>query len=216
MLMQYWPVGHWMFSWTRVCLRVPSMAAVSILGWFPQSAQYMVLKGNTELEHTITKHTTAEKKNMTEIIYFIWLLLWRHRQRAQHSLLPSLWIHYDGIRLVYHARYEGLAMLAWHLSHFDYISTRVGPVQVTSHPVHRYTTRHLQLFDLDTSREAIIACPCNCMCLTSIWPALPAGWWSCRHSEHWKRRRTRTWTVLEVHRRRCGPCASWSRRCGRS
>lgn len=34
-----------MFSWTRVCLRVPSMAAVSILGWLPQSAQYMVLKG---------------------------------------------------------------------------------------------------------------------------------------------------------------------------
>lgn len=37
------PVGHCRFSCTSVCLRVPSMAAVSILGWFPQSAQYMVL-----------------------------------------------------------------------------------------------------------------------------------------------------------------------------
>lgn len=36
------------------------MAAVSILGWFPQSAQYMVLRGNTELEHTFKTQTTAE------------------------------------------------------------------------------------------------------------------------------------------------------------
>lgn len=59
---QDWPVGHWMFSWTRVCLRVPSMAAVSILGWFPQSAQYMVLKGNTGLEKRIKKHLQQQKK----------------------------------------------------------------------------------------------------------------------------------------------------------
>lgn len=77
-----------------------------------------------------------------------------HCQRAWVSLLPSLWINYNGVRLVNHARDEGLAMLAWHLSHFDDISTRVGPVQVTSHPIHCYTTRHLQLFDLVTSREA--------------------------------------------------------------
>lgn len=44
------------------------MAAVSILGWFPQSAQYMVLKRNTELEHTFTKHTTAEQ---TRILFSI-------------------------------------------------------------------------------------------------------------------------------------------------
>lgn len=43
------PVGHWMFSWTRVCLRVPSMAAVSIFGWLPQSVQYMVLRYETKI-----------------------------------------------------------------------------------------------------------------------------------------------------------------------
>lgn len=79
-----------------------------------------------------------------------------HSQRAQHCFLPSLWIHYDGIRLVYHARDEGLAMLARHLSHFNDIPTRVGPVQVPSYPVHRYTTRHLQLFDLYMRTESFL------------------------------------------------------------
>lgn len=37
------PVGHWMLSCTSVSRSVPSIAAVSILGWFPQSDQYMVL-----------------------------------------------------------------------------------------------------------------------------------------------------------------------------
>lgn len=134
-----------MFLWTRVCLRVPSIAAVSILGWFPQSAQYMVLKGKTELEHTTRKHNRAY---MT--------------QRAQHSFLPSLWIQCDGVGLVNHARDEGLAMLAGHLSHFNNISTRVGPVQVSSHPVHRYTPRHLQLFDLDMRTEEFTWRSCAC------------------------------------------------------
>lgn len=38
------PVGHWMLSCTSVSRSVPSIAAVSILGWFPQSDQYMVLE----------------------------------------------------------------------------------------------------------------------------------------------------------------------------
>lgn len=46
-------------------------------------------------------------------------------------------------------------MLAGHLSHFNDISTRVSPVQVSSHPVHRNTTRHFQLFDLDMSRQGV-------------------------------------------------------------
>lgn len=71
------------------------MAAVSILGWFPQSAQYMVLKGNAGLEKRIKKLKAAEKAK-GETIYVI---------------LPSLRIHYDGVRLVDHARDEGLAVL---------------------------------------------------------------------------------------------------------
>lgn len=92
---QYLPVGHWMFSWTSVCLRVPSMAAVSILGWLPQSAQYMVLIKNPESEHICAKYKTTEKEILKRMIH-----------------LPSLWIHYNGIRLVYHAVDEGLGMLA--------------------------------------------------------------------------------------------------------
>lgn len=79
-------------------------------------------------------------------------------------LLPSLRIHYNGVRLVYHAGDESLAMLAGHLSHFDYISTRVSPVQITSHPVHRYTPRHLQLFDLNMGRMVFTGYSCVSVC----------------------------------------------------
>lgn len=63
-------------------------------------------------------------------------------------LLPSLWINHNGVRLVYHARDECLAVLTGHLSHFNDIPARIGPVQVSSHPVHSDTPRHLQLLDL--------------------------------------------------------------------
>lgn len=106
------------------------MAAVSILGWFPQSAQYMVLKG---------KNSTI----INEDIY-------GNFAKPQQAVSPALWIYYNGVGLVYHSRDEGLAVLAGHLSHFNNVSTRVGPVQVTSHPVHSYATRHLQFLNLDT------------------------------------------------------------------
>lgn len=53
-------------------------------------------------------------------------------------------------------------MLPRHLSHLDYISTRVRPVKVASDPVHCDTTGHLQLLDLDTgaaaSRAHVVLC----------------------------------------------------------
>lgn len=68
--------------------------------------------------------------------------------KPQQAVSPSVWIYYDGVGLVDHSRDEGLAVLAGHLSHFDNVSTGVSPVQVTSHPIHSYATRHLQLLKL--------------------------------------------------------------------
>lgn len=130
-----------MFSWTRVCLSVPSMAAVSILGWFPQSAQYMVLR---QSKHFFLKLDNNLQKSQDRN-HLLYMLHNRH-------LLPSLWIHHNGVRLVYHARDECLAVLAGHLSHFDDIPTRISPVKVSGHPVHGDTPRHLQLHDLRRRR----------------------------------------------------------------
>lgn len=116
------------------------MAAVSIFGWFPQSAQYMVLKGNAELHDEQRQEASSAEPRLSSALLLV-------------VVLPSLWIHHDGVRLVYHARDQGLAVLAGYLGHLDDIPARVGPVQVPSHPVHGDSSRHLQLFDLDKERR---------------------------------------------------------------
>lgn len=62
---------------------------------------------------------------------------------------PSLWIHHDGVRFIDHARDEGFAMASSaQLRHLDDVSARVGPVQVSCHPVHSDATGHLQIGNL--------------------------------------------------------------------
>lgn len=124
------PVGHWMFSSTTVSLMVPSIAAVSILGWFPQSAQYILLMNRAE-DHC----------------FHHCYLYWAPCFLPAHS--PSLWVDHDGVRLVDHAGDERLSvMFSAELGHLDDVSTGIGPVQVSCHPVHCDPTRHLQIRNL--------------------------------------------------------------------
>lgn len=92
------PVGHWMSSSTSVSLIVPSIAAVSILGWFPQSAQYILLMrewGNICLITAVTA-----MKSLVQVMGF---------SAQNHS--PSLRVDYNGIRLINHARDESFPVV---------------------------------------------------------------------------------------------------------
>lgn len=114
---------------------VPSIAAVSILGWFPQSAQYIRLMSRVGL-------VPLDRKR----IYLA--------PRSPQSRSPSLRVDHDGVGLVNHAGDEGLAVMRpADLSHLDHVSTGVGPVQVSCHPVHSDPARHLQIRNLNASSK---------------------------------------------------------------
>lgn len=66
---------------------------------------------------------------------------------------PPHGIHHDGVRLVDHSRDQSFPMKSVHLSDFDDITTRISPVQVSSHPINRNTTRHFQIRDLKRARN---------------------------------------------------------------
>lgn len=114
---------------------VPSIAAVSILGWFPQSAQYIRLMNRAE---SLSLHRCYHKW-----IYFA----------PPQSRSPSLRVDHDCVRLVNHAGDESFpVMRPADMGHLDDVSTGVGPVQVSCHPVHSDPTRHLQIRNLNTKK----------------------------------------------------------------
>lgn len=114
---------------------VPSIAAVSILGWFPQSAQYILLINGAE-DHCFHHRC----------LYFALCFLQPHS--------PSLRVDHDCVRLVNHAGDESLSvMCSADLGNLDDVSAGIGPVQVSCHPVHSDPARHLQIRNLTTVKK---------------------------------------------------------------
>ena len=139
------PVGHWMFSSTRVSLMVPSIAAVSILGWLPQSAQYIFLKNE---EGTLHLSLLLALLNLSLHSCSCFPPPFHRPPLVSHS--PSLGVNYNGVWLINHAGNQGFAVVSTtYLGHLDDISTGVSPVQVPCHPVHSDAPRHLQIWNLN-------------------------------------------------------------------
>ena len=203
-----------MFSCTSVCLRVPSMAAVSILGWFPQSAQYMVLRRNT---HSSTLHTRyIETKQWWQ--WHVSCVCGTEPGAASHPLCGSSTMAY-GSSIMPEMRVLQFCPDIWATSMTsrpESVQYRLPATQSTAIPRGIFSSwiwsGRITVFTPYSRVPAVVVWG------VLLWPLLPAGWWSGPRSavgsgESWRRWRT-TWPVPAARRRRCGPCASWSRRCG--
>lgn len=168
------------------------------MGWFPQSAQYILLRNGAE-DHCF------HHRHPDFALCFL----------QPHS--PSLRVDHDCVRLVDHAGDESLSVMrSADLGNLDDVSARIGPVQVSRHPVHSDPARHLQIRNLTTvkkkkkshlenSLDLLRPCP---VCARS-----PPRWspWSRSVSDYdccWVRERRRA-----NHRKKCALCASSSSIC---